>query len=357
MTTVGTALRAYGRSADFWSKAQSTQTEYRRVLDHLHYEIGATRLAHVDRAQIREWRDTWAMAGHRAATIRLQVLKNALAPSMSDGHLPGNLFLDLQRVNAPHEQPEQNIAWTDEEVEIVITHCLGANADGLARVIGLARYQGLRRSQICGLQADARIEVVLRGGHRQRRLKLRDHKSRETVDVREDPRLTQLFESTADIDGPLAYNKRCEAWKPRQLNQALDRVVTKLAKWGQVRPGLTLHGLRHARGVELAHAGLSDAAIMAQLGHADEQSARVYRRQAQRKSLADHGQRLVDQHRLRASRSTAPDRPAGTRESDGTDETAIGSDDRREMQRLDRQIRERLDALPFSKRARRGQRR
>ncbi|MDO9431634.1 MAG: site-specific integrase, partial [Phenylobacterium sp.] len=95
-----------------------------------------------------------------------------------------------------------------------------------------------------------------------------------------------------------------QPWKPRQLNQAIDRLMATLAKAGKARAltddegavycPLDIHGLRHARGLELALAGASDAEIMGQLEHASPRAAQIYRRQAQRKALADQGQDRID---------------------------------------------------------------
>ena len=75
---------------------------------------------------------------------------------------------------------------------------------------------------------------------------------------------------------------------------------------GVVACPLTIHGLRHARGVELAIAGASDAEIMAQLEHATDRAAKIYRRQAERRRLADAGQdRLDNVIELRERRSRA----------------------------------------------------
>jgi hypothetical protein len=41
-------------------------------------------------------------------------------------------------------------------------------------------------------------------------------------------------------------------------------------------------------------AGASDAEIMAQIEHATGEAAKIYRRQAQRRGLADNGQAKVD---------------------------------------------------------------
>ncbi|WP_433942484.1 hypothetical protein [Brevundimonas diminuta] len=93
-------------------------------------------------------------------------------------------------------------------------------------------------------------------------------------------------------------------WKERQLNQALERLLDRLAKAGRVRAvedeeglvycPLDIHGMRHARGVELAMAGASDAQIMSQLEHATDRAAKIYRRQADRRKMADAGQDKID---------------------------------------------------------------
>lgn len=78
------------------------------------------------------------------------------------------------------------------------------------------------------------------------------------------------------------------------MNQAVARLVDTLALTKRGRPNLTPHGLRHARELELAYAGASDAEIMAQLEHTTERAARIYRRQAERRRMADSGQDRVD---------------------------------------------------------------
>jgi integrase len=294
---------AYRASARLRSCAETTRREYGRVLDHMDAEIGDIVTSSIDRARVRGFMDEWAQAGHRAATIRLQVLKNALEPSISDGLLDRALFVGLQRVNRPHDLPEANLAWTDDEVEAVVEHCINTGAMGLARAVGLGRYAAMRRQAIClAVKAD-RYTDVIRGGHVRRWIRYRSEKGGVWVNLREDGRLTELLdERTDEGDEMLAFNKMGFPWRPRQLNQALARVLKKLAEAGLVRPGLTLHGLRHRRGSELAESGASDAEIMAQLGHTDEQSARIYRRQAARDAMGERAQRLVDQHRLHAAR-------------------------------------------------------
>ena len=138
-------------------------------------------------------------------------------------------------------------------------------------------------------------------------------KRKVLCDKREDPRLTALIESTPNRALTIAYNQDGNPWKERQLNQALDRMLVDLAKRKLARPQLTLHGLRHARGEELAATGASDAEIMAQLEQSTEHSARIYRRRAARRRLADAAQDRIDGSNV-VPLSTAPPTPGTPQE-------------------------------------------
>jgi integrase len=176
----------------------------------------------------------------------------------------------------------------------VIADVIDRGQPGLARAIGLGRWAGFRRSTICEITEAGRI--LTNNGGIERRLRWITEKSGVMSDKPEDPRLTDLLDHRTWPEGDhLAYNKFGLPFAARQLSQALERVIGRLALDGDVREGLTFHGLRHARGVELARAGASDAIIMAQLEHRTTHSARIYRRQAERATLADLGQDLINQ--------------------------------------------------------------
>ena len=276
--------------------AASTRREYARVAAHLQLDIGATTIDQVGRPLIRRLRDRWGADGHRAASLRLQLLKNATQPLIDDEVLPINLFDRLSRVAGPGRAAEPHPVWKPAELETVIR--AAGHMPGLVRAVGLARYGGFRRDDLCRMPVDARIPD--RDGVRYR---WTSGKGQTAVEHREDPRLTVLL----DRDTParaktIAYNMRNGVWQPRQLSQALARVLARLARQGEVRRGLTWHGLRHTRGVELAESGCSDAIIMAQLGHTTDRSAQIYRRQASRRRLGDVGQALVDAHRAGEAR-------------------------------------------------------
>ena len=94
--------------------------------------------------------------------------------------------------------------------------------------------------------------------------------------------------------GHVTYSKWGKPWKERSLNQAFDRLLEKLAKEGLARDFRDIHGLRHARGMELAYGGASEFQIMAQLEHTTPFTARIYIRQANRAKGANDGQTKVD---------------------------------------------------------------
>lgn len=312
--TVGGALAAYNRSAEFLALARSTQANYQLLLDELIEDCGQVLLSEVRRSWVVEMRDEWASRGHRAANLRLQVLKNALSPIVaddSDDRVTGDPFHKLRKARRPHDTGEAHPIWEDVEIEAAIAEALRRGKPGLARAIGLGRWGGFRRGTICALPLAARTVGQDANGNPEARLYWITEKRKVLCDKREDPRLTALMTSTPNRALTLAYNADGQPWKPRQLNQAIDRLMASLAAKGRARAvanaegsiwsPLTIHGLRHSRGVELAYNGASDAEIMAQLEHATDHQARIYRRQADRRRLADAAQDKVDNVvRLRA---------------------------------------------------------
>jgi hypothetical protein len=302
--TVGGMLTAYNKSADYLALARSTQKLYQATIDELTEDCGDELLGAVTRTWVGDLRDAWALRGHRVANVRLSVLANALAPAIDDGRVPADPFARLKRAKTPRGKGEAHPVWEDHEVEAAIEAAIARGRPGLARAVALGRYGGFRRGTICAIPLRARIEAFDAENGQHVRLNWTTEKKLVLCDKREDPRLTALMGRTANKALTIAYNADGHPWKERQLNQALDRLLTALAKAGKVRAAedgkgeiycpLTIHGLRHARGVEIAYAGGSEAEIMAQLEHATDRQAKIYRRQADRRRLADAGQKRVD---------------------------------------------------------------
>lgn len=303
--TIGAMLKAYNKAADtFLAKARSTQAEYQRLIDELDEDCGDVLLSEISPAWLRDMRAAWAVRGYKAANDRRQVLKNALAPAIEDDRIQGDPFAKVKRLKPPHGAGEAHPTWEDHEVEAVIEEAIRRGRGGLARAVALGRYGGFRRGTICALPLNARVETYDEDNGQHVRLQWITEKRRVACDKRVDARLTAVMNRTKSEALTIAYNATGGAWKERQLSQAVDRLLTSLAKKGMVRAAtteagevycpLTLHGLRHARGVELAMSGASDAEIMSQLEHATPRAAQIYRRQATRRRLADQGQDRID---------------------------------------------------------------
>jgi integrase len=297
-------LEIYNRSADFLELSRRVQTHYQRLLDEMKLDMEDVLLVDVNAAWVREMRDAWAPRGYRAANIRLSVLANALGPAIEDQDIKGDPFARLKRMKRPHEAGEANPIWEDQEVTAAIEDAIATGRPGLARVYAIGRYGGFRKGTICRIPRNARITRPDRFGEPERRIFWLTEKRLVLADKREDHRLTAVIERTPNRAWTLAYDFDGNAWKERALGHAVERHLARLAKAGKVRAivgedgeatcPLTLHGLRHSRGVELAESGASDAEIMAQLEHATERAAKIYRRQAQRRRLADSAQDRVD---------------------------------------------------------------
>ncbi|EGF93067.1 phage integrase [Asticcacaulis biprosthecium C19] len=317
--TLAGALNDYNRSADFITLARSTQNGYQDYIDELTDDCGDVLLADITRSWIMELRDAWAVRGYRAANMRLQLLKNALAPIIADdtdNRIKGDPFRSVENVRRPHDTPEGHPIWEDFEVEAAISAAITRKHPGLARAIALGRYGGFRKGTIITVPMRARVVGYNEDGLPERRINWITEKRKVLADRREDERLTAVLDATPNRAYTLAYNADGMAWTSRALGHAFDRLMNSLARAGKVRADmdqdgelfcpLTIHGLKHSRGVELAQSNASDAGIMAQLDHATTRAAAIYRRQAQRRVMSDHAQDQVDNVReLRKARETA----------------------------------------------------
>lgn len=307
-------IAEYEASADFQNLTPRVQRNYGRWLREFRADLGELDVADLTPYFLTKMRDAWNLRGYEAANTALKVLKPILtrariAGAMADADESDPLSL-VAKVDRPHGMGEAHPIWTEDELSAALAWCLEAGADGLQRAPGLgralalARYAGFRRQSVCSVPRSARRMVPDEDGVPRRRLVWLTEKRKVLADKPEDPRLTEVLKVTPDKALTIAYNADGQPWKERQLNQAVTRLMDRLARAGLVRSfedeagavrcPLTIHGLRHARGVELADAGASDAEIMAQIDHATTRAAAIYRRQAERRKLANAGQEKID---------------------------------------------------------------
>ncbi|WP_374471712.1 tyrosine-type recombinase/integrase [Phenylobacterium sp.] len=293
--TLRAALRAYElQDPAFQVLAPSTKYEYRLILKELDADLGGVAIAAFSAAYLERLRNAWATRGHRAANVRLQVLKNVLRPCLVSGALRSDPFPLVRNVPRPRMLGEPHRLWPDAALQAVLEAGVARARHGLARAVALARYTGLRRGDL----------VRLTPGHRQDgRIVVRTGKRQVQIDIPEDPRLTAWLTRIPDRPAPHPLRARPEASGPPArlvfnmagapytedgLGQEVVKFVQQLHREGVLdQPDYDLHGLRHTRGVELALAGCSDAEGAAMLGHRSASSFARYRRQAEKSRLTE----------------------------------------------------------------------
>jgi integrase len=311
-STLAGATRAYELGADFRGLAESTKREYRYLLKEFDADIGALPCATFTAAFIQSLRDAWSAKGHRAANVRLQLLKNVLEPQMIAADL-SDPFTRIKQVRRPFDSPEPHPVWTEAVVVSVIRAAIDARRFGLARAVALARYAGTRRGDLVRLTQAAR---------RDGRIAWLSGKRKVPVNMPEDPELTSWLQLLPSAQPPsrwqrhierssgvarmppatLVYNTRNRAYTEDGLGQELAKIVEALHLAGELdSSAYDFHGLRHTFGVEAALAGCSDAQGQALMGHNSANSFATYRRQAGRLRMSDEGAALITALREKAS--------------------------------------------------------
>ncbi len=297
--TLAAALREYElQSPEFRGLAASTKYEYRLMLKEFEDDLGSLAVSAFTPAYVERLKAAWARRGHRAANLRLQVLKNVLKPCLISGLLEKDPFPLVGQVRRPRDLGEPHLIWSDAVFATVIEAALEAAKPGLARAVAIGRFVGARRGDLVSIPRTAR---------NQGRFQYMSGKRRVRVDVVEDPELTGWFSRTPDAPearprrgrkvraelpplstATLVYNLAGRPYTEDGLSLELRKLVGQLFRDGRIDSDrYDLHGLRHTRGVELALAGCSDAEGAAMMGHGSSSSFVQYRRQADRVRLAD----------------------------------------------------------------------
>lgn len=310
------ATRAYEFGAEFTRLSTSTKYEYRRLLKELDATLGSLPIAAFTPAFILALRDAWAAKGHRAANLRLQLLKNVLNPQMIARDLP-DPFTRIKQVRRPGDRAEPHPVWPDAVVKAVIEAAIEGRKFGLARAIAIGRYSGARRGDIIRITHAARIDG---------RLIFLSGKRRIRVDMPEDPMLTEWLAATPASQplskwqshmqrktkvtrmppATLVYNISNLPYSEDGIGQELAKLIAKLHAEGRIdSDAYDLHGLRHTFGIEAAVAGCTDAQGAALMGHGSPHSFTTYRRQASSLRMSNDGAALIAAMRERAKRTSA----------------------------------------------------
>lgn len=301
-STLRAALRSYELdSVDYAQLEDSTKYLYRKTMGELDEDLGDLMVSRFTPAFLLDLRNGWAPRGYRAVAIRLQVLKNALWPSIVAGKLGGgDPFALIPGMRRPRDAGEPHRMWPDSVVLTVVEAAIGIGKFGLARGTAIGRWQGPRREDIVRLTLAAR-----RAG----RFAFVTGKRKVPVDRAEDPALAAVFAATPHNHMILAPNLEGLAYSADGFGQELKKLIVALHKAGKIDSDeYDVHGLRHTFGVELALSGCTDAEGAAAMGHSSPASFATYRRQADRIRLADNATAKIATLREREANGSVQNR-------------------------------------------------
>jgi integrase len=283
--------------------ARSTRRDYEQVVrKHIVPDLGSIPLGELAAGHVKVWLQRLRLNGLSDRTVAKAY--RCLHRALADSDLPTNPA-SLPRKDRPRVLATRRIVRpTLDEVLAFLGHVEGCDRPGGHRLHPLWRLlgvTGLRRSEACGLTwdevrlgGDPAIVLVVRGLHQDGGdFYVARPKSREAT------RAVSLDAATRDLLGRVQSTARSNA--PVKVRSgagcaALDLVfrwgeengpmrpdaVSRLfvEEWGHagLRPGVSLHGLRHCRGSVLLAAGRPVTEVAAELGHSPQVLLQTYGR-------------------------------------------------------------------------------
>lgn len=265
---LGTGAPDSRGSAEFSGLAESTQREYRRVMERLAIEHGSKPVALLQRRHIRRIRDERAETPGAANTL-VRTIKLLMTFAIDQGYRTDNPAARMKLFKLGEWR-----SWTDEELQAFEAHWPSGSMQ--RRAYALALYTGQRRADV----------VAMTRSHidRGKAIRVRQSKGQGEIEVwiplhptlrielahvpADQPRLLTTSESTG-FD-PIYFG----AWFADAIEAA------------GLPEDCVLHGLRKAAARSLAEAGCTDSQIMAITGHTTSAMVRHYTKAAEKQRMA-----------------------------------------------------------------------
>lgn len=280
--TLGSLLTSYKASPRFTDLAARTKEDYHRCIDFL-MPIAGTPLILLTPGFMARLRDKTAKKKHGAFTNHLMaMLSSACRHGVEYEMLGVNPCIGLDKAKIPKERRKPNRPWSPTERISV----LGAAPDHLRVPLVLARFFGIRRSDIVALP-----RMAYRNGHLTfatsktgKRMKL--PVVGEPKQILDDYLLANPVSNLTVT--MLCLNSRQQPWTKAGYSASIKKFFATCVKRKIAEPGLTTHGLRHTVAAELKSLGWSLDDIKDWLGQETIEMADHY------SSSADISGKLVD---------------------------------------------------------------
>ena len=287
--TLSALIEEYKASPEWIRLGSRTQEDYQAVFEFLKV-LGSGKVTDFDAQIVISLRDMAYQPAEKGRKTRrrfanyvVQVLRLLFSWAKPRGWLSTNPASDIPLLKRPKGLPKPNRAWTREECETVLE---GAPIH-MKWPISLAMYAGLREGDIINapvsMWRDNAIDLVAQ---------------RKTGNPVWMPAHRELAKVKAEYDAwagdrlttHLCINSRGQPWTQDGFSASFRKLLIK----AKTERGLTMHGLRHTAGKNLADAGADPKTIAAMLGHSTIQMAEHYSKEADRKRASTRAVKLLE---------------------------------------------------------------
>jgi integrase len=275
--TMATVIEAY-KAAEAWKDlAKATQVSYERAFAVILTGFGNRKLVEVTPPFIAKYRDiVQRKRGRWMANYFLTTMSLLSDHAIENEWMKTNPVASIKRVKKDKSRPRANRPWLWTECRIVLEE-----APPYLRVpIGLAMLAGFRKGDVLKIEHIA-IE--------RKTLMIKDHEVEVDFIVRKTnkrgvdvsfpihPELARILAGAPKHSAKtVAANSYGESWTESGFNSTFRKLIKRLEDADKVKPGLTMHGLRHTVGTRLYEAGADLETIARLLGQQSQAMARHY---------------------------------------------------------------------------------
>lgn len=293
---LGNVIEAYRGSPEFQRLAASTREDYQHVFDWL------APLAHIPIARftapfIYKLRDkTFARHKRRFANYVVQVIRLLFAWGIPRGWLKANPGRDVPMIERPKDAKKANRPWSLAEYDAMVASATG----GLRLAIMLGFWAGMTEGDIIRLpRAGAYDRIAGYIDYRRRKTQVE-----ASIHVADELRAAIEAELARTI-GPDAKvtptTLVCNRWNRPFTESGLRSSFAKrrdpLLAAGEVKPGLTIHGLRHSISRDVIDAGGSVEEAAAVNAQTTDEMGTHYSKERDRQRLAKKAVSRIERER------------------------------------------------------------
>lgn len=272
-------MRAYRRSAEFASLADSTQLDYSKTMDLLDTELGKEPYRLITKMMVKAVRDDFADTPRKAHKIKQMVSRLYSWAGENDMVREGfNPAATIKRIKRKGGEREITV-WSDQEIALFTKHC----APRILTPVLIALYTGQRLADVVKMTwQDYQGDMIrVRQSKTHAPLMVACHKAlRRHLDaLKKRPRVIVPLPERDFI----CMREDGVSWSANAFGSALYREVRATPGMPQNR---SLHGLRYAAGSRMEEAGATVAEIESVLGHETFRMALKYASQRLRAKAA-----------------------------------------------------------------------